>query len=236
LVSLVAESCYVHSSKKTHLISIHSFTHHHIASIMVRTALASPCSHDSSIAFDTSFLQQQRQRESSAGAFDHSKDCQVIVEIIVDQLRDKLCQLQDGHLPSRLKTAEEIYYAQKEPHRWPWERTLPLTPTPPDTPTNNNEEPTSSCSVHGRHQKEADAHFQLELASSRMPQTCSPNPPQPKHSLRSRQSTTKRVHGGIQKSVPTRKHGMVTRSWCRGRFSTSSKALAHRCGLRRCLD
>jgi hypothetical protein len=116
-----------------------------------RAALASPSSassNDGGLTLDTSFLQQQWQRESSTSVFDHNKEDPIIVKINVDQLCDKLYQPQAGHLPSRSMTADELYYKAKHSHLWPWQRTAVLTPTPPDTPTSTNDMEMEESSSH----------------------------------------------------------------------------------------
>jgi len=72
------------------------------------------------LRFNNPFLQQQRQRESSAGTFDYIKEDPIITETNADRLREKLCQLEAGHLPSRLVTSDELYYTAKDPYLWPW--------------------------------------------------------------------------------------------------------------------
>jgi hypothetical protein len=152
---------------------------------------------------DTSFLQQQRQRESSAGEFDHSREDPVIVGIIADRFCYKLCQLEASRLPSRLMTPDELYYMAKDPHLWPWQRTAVLTPTPPDTPTSASdmemEELSSHCIVEGESKEEAKASLQ------------SPSIETPSSSYK-KEPNTKRTSGGIRKGVPARKHSMITLS------------------------
>ncbi len=228
-----------------------SLLHHHICifisnkvatelynsnmSAMRRAALASP-SPTPFNEIDNSFLEQQRQRESSAGAFDHSNEDPVIVEINSDRLRDKLCQLEAGLLPSRLMTADELYYQAKDPHLWPWERSAVLTPTPPDTPTstsNTEMEESSSYCVKGDDEEKADmqrrARIQLGCSTKHTPQKRKrPSyPPRLRHppSSRKKQSNKKRINGGIRKGLPVRKHSMITRSRCRGTGAANYRAL-----------
>ncbi|KUJ14174.1 uncharacterized protein LY89DRAFT_784166 [Mollisia scopiformis] len=79
-------------------------------------------------------LEPQR-RESSVENFDPRSESPTITQFLVAHLHEKLFQV--GHLPSKQKTQDELYYMAKtaDSSHWPWERADILTPTPPEERT-----------------------------------------------------------------------------------------------------
>lgn len=177
---------------------------------MADRPLASP----SSDGFDVEHYEhlKQRQRESSVGNFDLQNESPIIVQINADRLRDKLSQIRD--LPRKWMTQDELYYMAKTPDLWPWQRTDPLTPTPPDTPssileTSNSKFARNSSEIQSQH-KLGQAHpfKQIEQPS---------NPLRSRYNLRNGHSNEGRKGRIQKKQIRPRKHTMVTRSRCRGR-------------------
>lgn len=164
---------------------------------------------------------EPRQRESSVGNFDPRSESPTIAQFLAAHLHEKLSQV--GHLPSKRKTQDELYYMAKTANsgHWPWERADILTPTPPEertdmlTPTPPSSLETSSPKIFVQGSSRRQTKLQQPNPLHRIEPPL--NPPR-MHNLRSKQSSTKRASGGIQKKqILQRKHSMLTRSRCGGR-------------------
>jgi hypothetical protein len=186
---------------------------------MAHSARASSSSDGSDLEHCDQF--EPRQRESSVGNFDSRNESPTIAQFHAARLHEKLAQV--GHLPSKWMTKDELYYMAKiaDSGHWPWERADILTPTPPEdrtdmlTPTPPSSLETSSPKILIQSSSRRRTKLQRPNPLHRIePPLNSPR----RHNLRSKQSSTKRASGGIQKQqILQKKHSMVTRSRCGGR-------------------
>jgi hypothetical protein len=184
------------------------------ARTMARRPLASPSSDGTDVDHWAHLELEQREREPSVGNFNLQNESPMIVEWTANRLHEKLSQIDT--LPRKWMTQDELYYMAKTPDLWPWQRTDPLTPTPPDTPNsilgtlNSATFPESTSWLQTYKNVEQGTYFQQNAPPSKLPRS--------RHNLRNRQSSAKRTKGGIQKKkAGKRKHTMVTRSRCQGR-------------------
>jgi hypothetical protein len=167
---------------------------------------------------------EPRQRESSVGNFDSRSVSPTIAQFHAARLHDKLSQV--GHLPSKRMTQDELYYMTKieESGHWPWELADVLTPTPPEertdilTPTPTPPSSLETTSLKNFVQSTSRRHTRLQQPNP-LHRIEPPLRHPRRHNLRSKQSSTKRASGRIQKKqILQKKHSMVTRSRCGGRY------------------
>lgn len=183
------------------------------ARTMARRPLASPSSDGTDVDHWAHLELEQREREPSVGNFNIRNESPIIVEWTANRLHEKLSQIDT--LPRKWMTQDELYYMAKTPDLWPWQRTDPLTPTPPDTPnsilgtSNPATFPESTSWLQSYKIVEQGTNFQQNASLSKLPG--------PTHNLRNRLPSAKRTRAGIQKKKASkRKHTMVTRSRCQG--------------------
>lgn len=185
----------------------------------------------------------QRLRRSSIGTFDHTHEPAVIIEMNANRLRDKLSRI----TPPQWMTQDELYEKSKHPDLWPWQRTEPMTPTPPETPEMSSRamsldpSPTQTpsplpSSNEPQNPQEVSCIPLVSYDDTHLRSSTGSSNSMPKAQMQSRDMTTcregrtrmlkaghtqKRTHGVRKSYRQASKHGMLTRSRCRGKSCLS---------------